>query len=318
MPRAKRVAFALLAVLAAVVLAVFGIARGATAQDAAESEIEGLSAIHAVVLGVVEGVTEYLPVSSTGHLVVTERLLDLGTSGDQDRDALDAYTVIIQFGAILAILAISRHRVASVWRGVFGDDVDGRSLAVNLLAAFVPAAILGLAFGDTIDSHLLEPGPVAGALIVGGIAILVLTPWFRRRAPHGKALELLTVRSALLIGLAQSLALWPGTSRSLVTILGGLAVGLSIAAAVEFSFLLGLLTLSAATALSVVKDGGTILDHYGIATPLLGIVAAGLSAFVAVRSFVSYLNRRDLSVFGWYRIAAGIVLVVLMATTTKL
>ena len=304
-----------------VALAVGSAARGVAAQDDSTAPVDDLGPGHAVVLGLVEGITEFLPVSSTGHLVVSERLMDLGgDQGTEARDALDAYTVIIQFGAILAVLVLYRHRVLAVINGLLGRDVAGRKLLINLLAAFAPAAVLGLAFSDTIDEHLLEPGPVAGALLVGGIAILVLTPWLRRRQTGGSGspLDALSVRSALIIGVLQALALWPGTSRSLVTILGGLAVGLSIGAAVEFSFLLGLLTLTAATALAAMKDGGTIVDHYGVGTPLIGMVAAGISAFLAVRSFVSYLNKRDLSLFGWYRIAAGILIVVLMVSTTKL
>lgn len=311
-----------LVLLAAVAVAGLSLARGVGAADSSTAPVDHLNAGHALVLGVVEGITEFLPISSTGHLVVAERLMDLGgAKGSEARDALDAYTVIIQFGAILAVLVLYRERVVAVVQGVFGRSVAGRKLLLNLLAAFAPAAVLGLALSKKIDEHLLEPGPVAGAFIVGGIAILVLTPWLRRRqaATHiGRTLDDLTIKHAFIIGCLQALALWPGTSRSLVTILGGLAIGLSISAAVEFSFLLGLLTLTAATALAAMKDGGTILDHYGTAAPLLGIVAAGVAAFLAVRSFVSYLNKRDLQAFGFYRIAAGIAVIVLMVATTKL
>ncbi len=298
-----------------------GIAGGARAawSDTGEGAgSEDLSVVDAVVLGVVEGVTEYLPISSTGHLIVVERLLGLGAD-EASRQAIDAYTVIIQFGAILAVVAISRTRVTAMARGLVGRDPGGRQLLTVVLAAFVPAAVVYLAFGDTIDEYLLDPGPVAAALIVGGIAILALTPWLRRRSSGaGRTIEELTVRSALLIGLLQSLALWPGTSRSLVTILGGLLVGLSLAAAVEFSFLIGLVTLSAASLVAAAKDGGLVLDTYGVATPLLGMVAAGIAAFLAVRSFVAFLKRRELTAFGYYRIGLGILVLVLMATTDKL
>lgn len=312
---------AAIACLASVVGAFTADHTASAAVEADAEPVDDLSPAQAIVLGAVEGITEYLPVSSTGHLVVAERLMDLGgDSGTEARNALDAYTVIIQFGAILAVVALYRRRVLGLVNGALGRDAEGRSLLINLLAAFAPAAVLGLALGDTIDEHLLSPGPVAGALIVGGVAILVLGPWLRERRGDaaGLALEALTPRAALVIGLMQALALWPGTSRSLVTILGGLVIGLSIAAAVEFSFLLGLLTLTAATGLAALKDGSTIIDRYGVGAPLLGIVAAGLSAFVAVRSFVNYLNKRDLQLFGWYRIAAGIGVVVLMVTTTAL
>ncbi|MEZ5215959.1 MAG: undecaprenyl-diphosphate phosphatase [Ilumatobacteraceae bacterium] len=300
--------------LAIVTLACLGFAGAAFAAGDGLATAERLSAWQAVILGIVEGVTEYLPVSSTGHLVLVERLMDLGRT-EQARTAIDAYTVIIQFGAILAVLALSKDRVISVFKGLVGRDDDGRHLLFNLVVAFVPAAILGLTLADTIDAHLLEAGPVAGALIVGGVAILLLGSRLRSAHGRGQALEELTIRSALIIGLAQALALWPGTSRSLVTILGGLLVGLSMTAAVEFSFLLGLITLTAATGLSVLKDGSTVIDTYGWSAPLIGIVFAGISAFLAVRSFVAYLKQRDLDVFGWYRIALGIVIAVLIVAT---
>lgn len=285
--------------------------------DAEESDAE-LGIVDALVLGVVEGVTEYLPVSSTGHLIVAERLLGVSDGGEAD-EAIDAYTVIIQFGAILAVLVVSRERITGMLRGLAGRDADGRRLLTALLAAFVPAAVVFLLFGDLIDEYLLDPGPVAAALIAGGIAILVLTRWLRHRSSGaGRALDELTVRSALAIGALQSLALWPGTSRSLVTILGGLLVGLSLAAAVEFSFLLGLVTLSAATFVAAAQDGGTVIDQFGIATPLIGIVAAAVAAFLAVRSFVAFLQRRELTAFGWYRIGFGVLVLILMATTTRI
>jgi undecaprenyl-diphosphatase len=232
------------------------------------------------------------------------------------RDALDAYTVIIQFGAILAVLVVSWARVVSVVRGLLGRDPVGRRLAVNLVVAFIPAAIVGLAFSDAIDRHLLEPGPVAGALVVGGLAIVALTPRLRARSERGDPLDRLGIRAAFVIGLLQTLALWPGTSRSLVTILGGLAVGLTVVGAVEFSFLLGLVTLTAATVLATLKDGSAVLDDYGVMTPLIGIVAAAVSAFVAVRSFVAYLRKRELTAFGWYRIGVGLLIFVLLAFTS--
>lgn len=315
--RPRLLLVALLAVVATAI-GIGGVARGAAADTPAADGSEELGVVDALVLGVVEGVTEYLPVSSTGHLIVAERLLGLGET-DQAREAIDAYTVIIQFGAILAVVAVSRARVTSMIKGLVGRDADGRHLLTVVVAAFVPAAVVYLALGDTIDEYLLDPGPVAAALIVGGIAILALTPWLRRRSSGtGHALEQLTVRSALVIGLLQSLALWPGTSRSLVTILGGLLVGLSLVAAVEFSFLVGLVTLSAASFVAALKDGGVVIDTYGVTTPLLGMVAAGISAFLAVRSFVAFLKRRELTAFGYYRIGFGILLVVLMVTTDKL
>ena len=271
----------------------------------------------AALLGVVEGITEYLPVSSTGHLIVTERLLDLPAK-DADKQALDAYTVIIQFGAIIAVLVLYRKRVLQVIQGLFGKSDTGRQLLFCLLAAFAPAAVFGLALGDKIDEYLLKPGPVAAAWIVGGIVILALYKRLSPRNSGGVALETMTVKTAFFIGCAQALALWPGTSRSLVTIVAAVLLGMSLAAAVEFSFLLGLITLTAATVLSVAKDGSTVIDTYGKTAPLIGIVAAFVFALLAVKTFVAFLNKQDLKGFGIYRIAAGVVTLILMAVTTKL
>ncbi len=271
----------------------------------------------AALLGIVEGITEYLPVSSTGHLIVTERLVDLPAQ-EADKVALDAYTVIIQFGAILAVLILYRQRVLQVIQGLFGKSDTGRQLLYCLLAAFAPAAVFGLALGDKIDEYLLKPGPVAIAWIVGGIVILALYKRLSPRNSGGVALESMTVKTAFFIGCAQALALWPGTSRSLVTIVAAVLLGMSLAAAVEFSFLLGLITLTAATVLSAAKDGGTVIDTYGKTAPLIGIIAAFIFAMLAIKTFVAFLNKQDLKGFGIYRIGAGIVTLILMAVTTKL
>ena len=304
--------FAALLVLTAVVGGTQRIAQARRQTDTPASET--LSSVDAVILGAVEGITEYLPVSSTGHLVVAERALDLGQT-DDSKTALDAYTVIIQFGAILAVLILYRKRVGEVLAGLVGRSESGRRLLINLVLAFIPAAIVGLAFSDTIDEHLLKPTPVAVAWIVGGIAILVLADRLRPGGrARGDSLDLMVPRQALLIGVAQALALWPGMSRSLVTIVGGVLVGMGIGAAVEFSFLLGLLTLTAATALAAMKDGSEVIDTYGKTAPLIGIVVAGITAAFAVKSFVAYLQKRSLKGFGWYRIAIGVVVIALVAT----
>ena len=270
-----------------------------------EEEPEQLSALDAVILGLVEGITEYLPVSSTGHLVVTGELLDLGTT-DASKAAIDSYTVIIQFGAILAVLILYRKRVADVLLGVVGRSDSGRRLLIALLVAFLPFGIIGLLFNESVDEHLLKPAPIAVAWIVGGLVILFLIDRLRRDATIGTALEEISVRQAAIIGIVQVLALWPGVSRSLVTIIAALLVGLRLVAAVEFSFLLGLVTLSSASIFSAVRDGPAVVDAYGLAMPALGIVVAAVSAAAAVTSLVAYLNRRDLKVFGWYRLAIGI------------
>jgi undecaprenyl-diphosphatase len=280
--------------------------------------------LQAFILGVIEGITEYLPISSTGHLIVAQRLMGIGTGSAESKAAADAFAVCIQGGAILAVLGLYGKRVLQMIRGVLGMDTEGLKLAIAIIAGFLPAAVLGLLLSHWIKAHLFGLWPVIAAWILGGIAILATAFWRKRNPPRGGGMELteLTWQLAVIIGLLQCVAMCPGTSRSLMTICGGLLVGLSIRAAVEYSFLLGVLTLTAATAkdaVDKVKDldpiyntlfGGTklMLHEYGLTPMLVGIVAAAISAAIAVKWLVSYLQSHGLSVFGWYRIAVGMVI----------
>ena len=266
-----------------------------------------LSIPEALLLGIVEGITEFLPISSTGHLLVVGELIHFGTGDAQV--AADTYSVAIQFGAILAVLFLYRERIWSMVRGVFGADQSGRNLLVALIAAFIPAALLGVVLGDSIKEQLFGPIPVTIAWAVGGVLLLTWKP-----RSGTLALNELSLRSAFIIGVAQGLALWPGVSRSLITLVAGLALGLSMAAAVEFAFLLGLITLSAATVLDLGKHGGELVDKFGIATPMIGLIAAFITAVIAVRWMVNYLTSGSLRIFGWYRIAAAAVCAVLLLT----
>lgn len=270
-----------------------------------------LSAAEAVVLGVVEGVTEFLPISSTGHLVVTSGLLGLPDAGPAG-DAVTSYEIAIQGGAILAVFVLYRHRLGVMAEGLVGSSRTGRRLALAVLAAFVPSALVGVASERWIKGVLFGAWPVAGAWLVGGVAVLALARTGRLGPHGGRPLEAVGARDALVIGAAQVLALWPGTSRSLVTIVAALLVGLSMAAAVEFSFLLGFVTLGAATTYEAVRNGTLMLDSFGWFTPLLGFVVAFVSAALAIRWMVGYLTRHDLAVFGWYRIGIGLVTVTLL------
>lgn len=264
-----------------------------------------LSPAQAVVLGAVEGATEYLPVSSTGHLVVVQRVMGLGT-GD-GKAAADAYAIAIQLGAILAVVALYRSRLLQVGRGAVGRDPDGRRLLSALVIASLPAAIVGVAFGGWVKQQLFGPWPIVVAWMLGGLLLL------RWRPPvGGSSIGEIGARSAAIIGCAQAIALWPGTSRSLVTIVAALLAGLTMAAAVEFSFLLGLATLSAATILDLSTDGSVLLDYYGWRSPLLGGIVAFVAAIGAVRWLVRYLETKPLRIFGWYRLGAAAVTVVLL------
>ena len=261
----------------------------------------------ALILGLVEGLTEYLPVSSTGHLLVTQRLLGIGAG-----EAANAYAIVIQAGAIVAVFGLYRERIAQIARGAAGRDGPGRRIGLALLVAFVPAAVFGLLADEAIERHLFGAWPVVAAWAVGGLLILAVAP--RITPGRGRGLEAIAIRAALIIGFAQCAALWPGVSRSLATILGGLAAGLSLAAAVEFSFLLGLVTLGAATAYKAMDSGAAMLEAYGVIELAIGFFAAWISAVLAVKWMVAWLNRRGLAVFGWWRLAAAAIVAALLLT----
>ena len=255
--------------------------------------------IVALLLGLVEGVTEFLPVSSTGHLIVAGSLL--GYTGDQAK----VFEIVIQSGAILAVCWEFRARLARVARGL-GRDPRANRFVGNLLIAFLPAAVLGLAFNKAIKSVLFAPVPVACAFVLGAFVIL----WAERR----QRLRPETVRiddvdamrwtDALKVGCAQALALVPGTSRSGATIIGGMLFGMSRKAATEFSFFLAIPTLFAACAYEAVKNRDLLaaadLPAFGV-----GFAAAFVSAFLCVRWLLRDVSHNDFTPFAWYRIAFG-------------
>jgi undecaprenyl-diphosphatase len=270
-----------------------------------------MSIPQAALLGLVEGVTEYLPVSSTGHLTVVQGLLGLwGTPAE--KDASDAYAVCIQAGAIIAVFLISFGRIKAMVRGIFGRDKEGLHLAANLVVAFLPAAAIGLLLENQAKEYLFGIWPVAAAWLAGGLFILFVLS--RRKGRGGTDLGALTWKGALVIGVAQVIALWPGVSRSLVTMAAGIFLGMSVSAAVEFSFLLGLVTLGAATIYEGITLGPAIVETFGWVSPVVGILVAAASAFIAVRWMVSYLRTRSLAVFGAYRVAIALVVAALVLT----
>ena len=255
----------------------------------------------AFILGIVEGLTEFLPVSSTGHLILMGDLLDFND------DKGKVFEIVIQAGAILAVCWEYRARIASTFSGLASDRVAQR-FAVNLAIAFMPLAVLGLAFGGAIKAALFKPVPVALAFIVGGVIILFAERWYKRRddAACIDSVDDLTGKDALKLGLAQALALIPGTSRSGATIIGGLFFGMSRKCATEFSFFLAIPTLFAATGYSIWKERA-LLSAADIPLFSVGFVAAFMSAFVVVRWLIRYVSTHDFSVFAWYRILFGLV-----------
>ncbi|MDO5470277.1 MAG: undecaprenyl-diphosphate phosphatase [Akkermansia sp.] len=284
-----------------------------------------MNIVESIILGIVEGLTEYLPVSSTGHLIIAQYLMGL-----PDSDAMKAFNICIQSGAILAVLGLYFKRVKDMVTGSYQAllAITGRTngqterypagarLLVNMLIAFMPAVVFGLMFNDFIKSVLFNAPTVTISWAVGGIVILLFV---RRRKKSGKRfggkdLEELDWKGALKIGLMQSLSMCPGTSRSLMTMLGGILAGLSVAAAVEFSFLLGLITLGAATVHDAVKYGSDMVNQIGWGPIIVGTITACISAVIAVKWMVDYLNRHSLSIFGVYRLLAALVMLVLMFT----
>ena len=261
----------------------------------------------AVLLGLVEGITEYLPVSSSAHLLVTQRIL-----GIQADASANAFAICIQAGAIAAVLGLYRERVGRMVRGVLGRDTGGRNLVIALGIAFLPAMVIGGLFDDAIEATLFGVWPIVAAWAVGGVFLLMFSQ--RRPPTDGAGLDELPWRHALAIGLAQCLAMWPGTSRSLVTIVAGLLVGLSMPAALEFAFLLGVITLGAATAFKALGHGAEMVATYGAFNVALGFVVAWLSAAAAVQWMVTWLQRRGLAIFGYWRLFAAICVGTMAAT----
>ncbi len=276
-----------------------------------------LGIIDAVVLGLVEGITEYLPISSTGHLVLARSLLGLDSPEDLRRN-VDAFLIVIQGGAILAVLGLYRNSVLRMVRGIFGHDRDGLTLFRNILIAFLPAAILGPLLDDWVESRLMEAGPVLLALAAGGIIMILVDRRIRRSTALRESSDGMSIAAiaALQIGLLQCVAMWPGTSRSMVTILGGMMVGMRPAKAAEFSFLLGLPTLGGATVYklsgNLMSDQANMFTVLGWLPLLVGLAVATISAAVAIKWLVGYLNRHGLAIFGWYRLALTAVLLGLM------
>lgn len=269
----------------------------------------------AAILGAVEGLTEYVPVSSTGHLLVVSRLLGLSETA-ADESAANTYAIAIQFGAIVAVAGLFWRRFVDMLQGLFGRSAQGRHLLIITVIAFVPAALVGFLFDEKIEDALFGPGPIIAAWIVGGLLILGLER--AGKIPHGQRAEgdpilQITYKQAFIIGVAQIAALWPGTSRSLATILGALLVGVGMAAAVEFSFILGFVTLTAATVYSLLKDGGGLFDQFGYIDPLIGLISAFFFAVIAIKWMITYLESHSLAIFGWYRLGVATVAIGLLA-----
>jgi undecaprenyl-diphosphatase len=319
----------------------FGAVLSARAADAksktAPTEVPAaeLSFSDAIVLGVVEGVTEFLPISSTGHLIIANELLGLESDAQLTgpggtplwyrapsekypagvpltlKLAADTYAVVIQVGAIAAVVLMYWHQFVNMLLGLFGRSSAGVRLLRNVILAFLPVAVIGFLVHDFIDKYLFSIPAVIAALVAGAFLMLWAERW--RRANSGIGFSKgdpsdLSPRKALGIGFAQCLALWPGTSRSMVTIVGGYLSGLSPVKAAEFSFLVGLPTLAGAAVYKSVKSGPAMIAVFGWPSVLLGGLVAAASAALAVKFLVTFLSRNGLAFFAYYRLILAAVL----------
>lgn len=301
-----------------------------TAAPAAE-----LSATDAIILGVVEGVTEFLPISSTGHLIIVTRLLRLESEqplhGSDGRPlwfrppsakrpagepltlklAADTFNVVIQFGAIAAVALLYWTQLVSMLMGVLGRDPAGLKLFGNIVVAFLPVAVLGLVAKDWIDAHLFSVGPVIVSQVAGAGLMLFAERWRRQHIvlkPDDAGLNDLAPHQAAGIGALQCAALWPGTSRSMMVMVGGYFAGLSPRRAAEFSFLLGFVTLSGATVVKSYRSGAAMIEVFGWSHVLLGCAVAAVTAAVCVHFLVGWLTRHGLAAFAYYRLAMAALL----------
>jgi undecaprenyl-diphosphatase len=262
-----------------------------------------------VLLGVVEGLTEYLPVSSTGHLILVGHLVGL-----PDDDSTKSFEIVIQLGAILAVVAHYRALLAGHLRGLAGREAASLRLLAALTIAFAPTAVAGLLLRKTVKAHLFGPMPVAAALVAGGVAMIAIERALARRpTPPAAGLEAVTPGRALAIGLGQCLSLWPGTSRAMCTIVTAQIAGLSTATAAEFSFLLALPTLGAATVYEAFKARHELTAHASGLGLAVGLAVSFFVAWGVIATFLAYLKRRGLEPFGWYRIALGLVVMWVLA-----
>ncbi len=260
-------------------------------------------ALKAIVMGLVEGFTEFLPISSTGHLILAGSLLNFTD------EKSNIFKIVIQSGAILAVCWEFNVRIRAVFRGIFTDRMQ-QKFVLNIMIAFMPLAVLGLIFGKMIKAALFHPVPVALSFIIGGFIILWVEGRQRNNPVAVRVGEIddMTPLDALKVGLAQAVALIPGTSRSGATIIGSMMFGLTRKAATEFSFFLAIPTLMIATAYELIKNREMLTTAD---LPLFGVgsFAAFVSAFLCVRWLLRYISSHDFTVFAWYRIAFGILVI---------
>jgi len=260
--------------------------------------------LKAIIIAIIEGITEFIPISSTGHMIIVGNIINFKGA------FATSFEVVIQLGAILAIIVLYWNKIWSSVVDFFKVKPSGIKFWTNIIVAFIPAAVLGFLLNDKIDQYLFNPGTVAVALVVGGILMIIIEKKFRAKDTT-KNIEQITIKQAIKIGCFQCFALWPGMSRSASTIMGGWISGVSTVAATEFSFFLAIPTMFGATALTLFKSGLNFSSGE-IITLVIGFVTAFLVALIVVEKFVSYLKNKPMKVFAIYRIIVGMSLLLLI------
>ncbi len=260
--------------------------------------------LQTIIIAIVEGLTEFLPVSSTGHMIIAQKLL-----GVESTEFVKAFTVIIQFGAILSVIVLYWKRFFQSW-----------TFYLKLLIGFIPAAILGLLFNDYIDEMLENVYVVATTLILGGILMLFVDTWFNKKRTKDE--DSVTYKKAFIIGCFQCIAMIPGVSRSMSTIVGGMTQKLTRKTAAEFSFFLAVPTMAAATGYKFLKlvsmPNGSIILQENLSTLIIGNVVAFIVALIAIKFFIEYITKYGFKLFGWYRILLGIIILSFLLTGNEL
>jgi undecaprenyl-diphosphatase len=263
-----------------------------------------MNTLQTIIIAIVEGLTEFLPVSSTGHMIIAQQLL-----GVESTDFVKAFTVIIQFGAILSVIVLYWKRFFQSW-----------NFYLKLLIGFIPAAILGLLFNDFIDELLENVYVVATTLVLGGVLMLFVDDWFNGSSKEKT--EEVSYKKAFLIGCYQCIAMIPGVSRSMATIVGGMSQKLTRKAAAEFSFFLAVPTMAAATGYKLLKlimaPGGTEILQDNMSSLIIGNVVAFVVAMLAIKFFIGYVTKYGFKLFGWYRIILGLAILVFLLTGHEL
>lgn len=268
--------------------------------------------VNNILLGCIQGVTEFLPISSTGHMILVEHFFNKNNQAPEYREAMNAYFTIIQSGSVLAIVILFWGHIREMFMACFLKSTRGRNLIRNLAISFIPAGLLGALFDGILQNRLYNPPCIACALIFGAMIMIHSERKYSQSSTKSDTIDTLSIKNSLKIGLWQCLALIPGMSRSMTTIVGGYFCGLNKKSAAEYSFLLGFLTLSAATIFKLFTNHTVLFSYFDTETFIQGILVAFVCSLLTMRIFLSYLNKHGLKLFAWYRIVLGCAVIIFL------